>query len=47
MPGMSIDMQHKTPPVMFVKKFRMFLLSAGFLLAAVWIASRILELKLR
>ncbi len=45
MPGMSGREEHKQPQVSFMTKFGVFLLSLGFLLAAVWITSRIVELK--
>jgi hypothetical protein len=41
---MSGREQHKQPQVSFMKKFGVFLLSAGCLLAAIWITSRIVEL---
>ncbi len=44
MPGMSDREQHKQPQVSFMKKFGVLLISVGFLLAAVWITSRIVEL---
>jgi hypothetical protein len=47
MPGMSGGMQHKTPHVTFIKKLGVFLISIGFLLAAVWVTSRVIPLKLR
>jgi len=47
MPGMSGGMQHKAPRVTFMKKLGVFLISAGFLLAAVWVTSRIVTLKLQ
>ncbi|KAB2822698.1 MAG: DUF4396 domain-containing protein, partial [Candidatus Dadabacteria bacterium] len=37
MPGMSGGMQHKAPHVTFMKKLGVFLISAGFLLAAVFV----------
>ena len=46
MPGMSSREHHTPPHVTFMKKLGVFLLSAGFLLAAVWITSRFVELKL-
>jgi hypothetical protein len=46
MPGMSEGMQHKTPHVTLMKKLGVFLISIGFLLAAVWITSRVIPLKL-
>jgi hypothetical protein len=46
MPGMEGGMQHKTPHVAFTTKLGVFLISAGFLLAAVWVTSRIIALKL-
>ena len=45
MPGMPGHERHEPPHVPFVKKLGVFLLSAGFLLAAVWITSRVVELK--
>ncbi|HVY55052.1 MAG TPA: DUF4396 domain-containing protein [Thermodesulfobacteriota bacterium] len=46
MPGMEDGMQHKAPHVTFMTKLGVFLISAGFLLAAVWVTSRIVPLKL-
>ncbi len=47
MPGMQVNMQHKTPQVTFMKKLGVFLISAGFLLAAVGLTSLFVELKVR
>lgn len=47
MPGMNMQEGHKGPKVSFMKKLGVFFLSAGFLLAAVWITSQFIELKLR
>ena len=46
MPGMPGREHNRPPHVTFMKKLGVFLLSAGFLLAAVWITSRFVELKL-
>lgn len=46
MPGMQGNMQHKASQVTLMKKLGVFLLSLGFLFAAVWITSRVIPLKL-
>jgi len=46
MPGMPGNEDHQAPHVPFVKKLGVFLLSLGFLFAAVWITSRVIPLKL-
>jgi hypothetical protein len=45
MPGMPGQEHHEPPHVPLMKKLGVFLLSAGFLLAAVWVTSRFVELK--
>ncbi len=47
MPGMQGNLQHKTNQVTFMKKLGVFLISAGFLLVAVWVTSLFVELKVR
>jgi len=46
MPGMS-GHEHRETQVSILKKFSMFLLSAACLVAAVWITSMFVELRLR
>ena len=47
MSGMPEGAHHKEPDVSFMKKFGVFLISAGCLIAAVWITSQIVDLKVR
>ncbi len=47
MPGMPGQEHHEPPHVPLMKKLGVFLISAGFLLAAVWATSLVVELKLR
>ena len=47
MPGMPGQEHHEPPQVPLMKKLGVFLISAGFLLAAVWATSLVVELKLR
>jgi hypothetical protein len=47
MPGMNTEGGHKESRVSFMKKLGVFLLSVGFLLAAVWVTSQVIPLKLR